>query len=136
MRAELGLENSALFLHDETPVDERDLAGLFALADALFFPSRQEGFGLPVLEAALHRLPIFCAAIEPLDALLTHGATHFQLDAEPAQIALEIATKLCSMDAWQARNQVRQEYAWPAVYRNFLAPLLAENQAPSNPVTP
>ena len=133
LRAELGLEGSALFLHEETPVDERDLASLFALADALFFPSRQEGFGLPILEAALHRLPIFCAAIEPLDALLAHGVTHFDLDAQPAHIALKIAARLGTLDSWQARNQVRHQYAWPAVYRNFLAPLLAENQATASP---
>ena len=54
---------------------------------------------------------------------------HFQLDAEPAQIALRIAAQLGSLDSWQARNQVRRQYAWPAVYRNFLAPLLAENQS-------
>ena len=129
LRAQLDLAGDALFLHEAAPVDARDLASLFALADALFFPSRQEGFGLPILEAALHRLPIFCAAIEPLDALLTRGATHFQLDAEPAQIAQKIAAQLGSMDAWQARNQVRREYAWPAVWRNFLAPLLAGKQA-------
>ena len=136
LRAELGLEGDALFLHEETPVDERDLASLFALADALFFPSRQEGFGLPLLEAALHRLPIFCAAIEPLDTLLAHGVMHFQLDAEPAQIALKIAARLGSLDSWQARNQVRRQYAWPAVYRNFLAPLLAENHTARIPAQP
>src|SRR5206468_7219916 len=106
LRDELGLQDDALFLQADEPIPERDLASLFALADALFFPSRQEGFGLPVLEAALHRLPIFCAAIEPLDALLTHGTTFFPLDAEPAQIALKIAARLGTSDAWQARNQV------------------------------
>jgi glycosyltransferase involved in cell wall biosynthesis len=133
LRRELDLEGDALFLHEEAPVDERDLASLFAVADALFFPSRQEGFGLPILEAALHRLPIFCAAIEPLDTLLAHGVMHFQLDAEPSQIALRISARLGSLDAWQARNQVRRQYAWPAVYRNFLAPLLAENQPAFTP---
>ena len=125
LRARLGLEKDALFLHEDAPVEERDLASLYALADALFFPSRQEGFGLPILEAALHRRPIFCAAIEPLDALLARGVTLFALDADPAQIAREIVARLGATDSWQARDQVRQEYAWPAVYRNYLAPLLA-----------
>jgi glycosyltransferase involved in cell wall biosynthesis len=136
LRRELGLEKDALFLHEQMAIDERDLASLFALADALFFPSRQEGFGLPVLEAALHRLPIFCAAIEPLDALLTHGVMHFDLEADPAKIALKISARLGTMEAWQARNQVRHQYAWPAVYRNFLAPLLAETQAAPRQTTP
>jgi glycosyltransferase involved in cell wall biosynthesis len=131
LRAELGMEENALFLHEEFPIDERDLASLFALADALFFPSRQEGFGLPVLEAALHRLPIFCAAIEPLDSLLDHGVTFFPLDADPSQIALKIFARLGSIDAWQARNQVRRQYAWPAVYRNHIAPFLTPTETPA-----
>ena len=125
LRARLGLEKDAFFLHEDAPVEERDLASLYALADALFFSSRQEGFGLPMLEAALHRLPIFCAAIEPLDTLLTDGVTLFTLDADPAQIAREIVAQLGETDSWRARRQVRQEYAWAAVYRNYLAPLLA-----------
>jgi glycosyltransferase involved in cell wall biosynthesis len=126
LRLELGLENDALFLQGDTPIPERDLASLFVLADALFFPSRQEGFGLPILEAALHRLPVFCSAIEPLNALLPQGVRFFPLDAEPAQIALTIVARLGATEAWQARNQIRRRYAWPAVYANYLAPLLAE----------
>jgi hypothetical protein len=86
---------------------------------------------LPILEAALHRLPIFCAAIEPLDSLLAHGVSFFPLDAEPAQIALKIAARLGSLDAWQARNQVRRQYAWPAVYRDHIAPLLTPTEKPA-----
>jgi len=130
LRSELGMEEDALFVHEEFPIDERDLASLFALSDALFFPSRQEGFGLPILEAALHRLPIFCAAIEPLDSLLAHGVSFFPLDAEPAQIALKIAAHLGSLDSWQARDQVRRQYAWPAIYRNHIAPLFTPTEIP------
>ncbi len=126
MRDELGLQDDALFLQAKVPIPERDLASLFVLADALFFPSRQEGFGLPVLEAALHRLPVFCAAIEPLTRLLSHGVTLFPLDAEPSQIALTIAARLGTTDSWQARNQIRRNYAWPSVFDHYLAPLLAD----------
>lgn len=126
LRDELGLQDDALFLQADEPIPERDLASLFVLADALFFPSRQEGFGLPILEAALHRLPVFCSAIEPLTSLITQGVTFFPLDAEPTQIALTIAARLGTTEAWQARHQIRRRYAWPAVYANYLAPLLAE----------
>jgi len=126
LRLDLDLEDDALFLQADVPIPERDLASLFVLADALFFPSKQEGFGLPILEAALHRLPVFCSAIEPLTGLLSQGVTFFPIDAEPAQIALTVAARLGTTEAWQARHQIRRHYAWPAVYANYLAPLLAE----------
>jgi glycosyltransferase involved in cell wall biosynthesis len=130
LRDELGLEDDALFLQGDVPIPDRDLASLFVLADALFFPSRQEGFGLPVLEAAVHRLPAFCSAIEPLTTLLSQGVTFFPIDAEPIQIAMTIAARLGTTEAWQARHQIRRHYAWPAVYANHLAPLLAEFETP------
>jgi glycosyltransferase involved in cell wall biosynthesis len=133
LRAQLKLEDDALFLHEDMPIDTPDMVSLFMLADALLFPSRQEGFGIPVLEAALHRLPIFCSDIEPLSTLLTRGVTVFPLDAEPAQVALMIAARLGTSDVWLARNEVRRTYAWRAIYRNFLAPLLAESETPTTP---
>jgi len=107
-------------------VPKADLPGLYAGASAFLYPGIYEGFGLPILEAALHRLPVFCSAIEPLTSLLTQGVTFFPLDAEPTQIALTIAARLGTTEAWQARHQIRRRYAWPAVYANYLAPLLAE----------
>jgi len=133
LRSRLDLVDDALFLHEETRIADADLASLYMLSDALFFPSRQEGFGLPLLESVLHRLPVFCSDIAPLDSLLTRGVTVFPLDAEPTQIAMLVAARLGTNEAWQARNEVRRTYAWPAVYRNFLAPLLAETDTPNKP---
>lgn len=42
-------------------IDERDLVELYRHATALVFPSRYEGFGLPVLEAMARRTPVIAA---------------------------------------------------------------------------
>jgi len=42
-------------------VDERELVELYRHATALIFPSRYEGFGLPVLEAMARRTPVIAA---------------------------------------------------------------------------
>jgi glycosyltransferase involved in cell wall biosynthesis len=42
-------------------VPERDLAGLYANAEGLVFPSLYEGFGLPLLEALAANCPVLCS---------------------------------------------------------------------------
>ncbi len=127
LRQELGLEHDALFLHDHFAVTERDLSSLFVVADALFFPSRQEGFGLPILEAALHRLPIFCANIEPTSSLVG-GALHpFLSSSHPSIIAARIAETLQFSHEFRARKSAVRDHSWSAIFDKFLAPLLAED---------
>ncbi|MEA3211881.1 MAG: hypothetical protein QOE70_4938 [Chthoniobacter sp.] len=126
LHAQLGLREDAFFLHDSGPLGVEEMRGLFALADALFLPSRQEGFGIPMLEAAVHRLPIFCSDIEPLNALLTHGVTTFPIDSDPAEIAALIVRTLDADPAGRARKQTVRTFSWRAIFRNFLSPLLAD----------
>lgn len=124
------LEESALFL-TEAPLSEADVRSLYQLADALFFPSRQEGFGLPMLEAALHRIPAFCADIEPLRSL--PGALPFALELSPGKIAENIIRHLASWPANPPRRAVLRSFTWAAIYRNNLAPLLTNrNNLPTH----
>jgi glycosyltransferase involved in cell wall biosynthesis len=133
LRERLGLWNDALFLHDDGPLLDHELHALFRVADALFFPSRQEGFGIPLLEAALHRMPVFCSDIEPLNTLLGAGVTTFPLDAEPEEIAARIVATLAADRAFAARKETLRTYSWSAIYRNFLSPLLAETETATPP---
>ena len=41
-------------------VEERELNRIFQSASALIFPSRYEGFGIPLIEAMYFGLPIIC----------------------------------------------------------------------------
>ena len=125
LRGECSQERGVIFAGDHFAVGDAGLAGLYRLADALLFPSRSEGFGLPLLEAALHRLPVFCSDIEPLRGLLREGAIHFSPDAEPAHIASLIAEALEAMPAFRERRRVLREYGWDAIFRRHLASLLA-----------
>ena len=113
-----------LFAGDHFAVGDEELAGLYRLADALIFPSWSEGFGLPLLEAALHRLPVFCSDIEPLRDRLHETAVLFPPDAEPARVARLIEETLAASPAFRERQRVLREYRWSAIYERHLAGLL------------
>ncbi len=124
LRAELGIADEFIFLHELFAVANRDLIGLYRLADALFFPSRQEGFGLPILEGGLHRLPIFCANIEPMNSPTHDHITYFSPEIAPGALAGTILKQLADSRAIQAGKAVVREYAWTGVYSQYLEPLL------------
>jgi glycosyltransferase involved in cell wall biosynthesis len=129
LRAELQLEGAAHFLAElsDDYLPDAVIADFYRFADALFLPSREEGFGLPVLEAALSRMPVFCADLPPLRALAGEAAMYFSPDADPAQLAAAVAARLQADDAFQLSARVRGAFTWEAVYRHHLAPLLAEH---------
>ena len=105
-------------------VGDAELAALYRLADGLLFPSWSEGFGLPLLEAALHRLPVFCSDIEPLRDLLVEGAVRFPPAANAAHVASLIEETLAASPAFRERRRVLREYGWDAIYRRHLAALV------------
>jgi glycosyltransferase involved in cell wall biosynthesis len=126
LRAELDLGDAVSFLAEEVDgyLPDEVIAGLFRLADALVMPSREEGFGIPLLEAGLARLPVFCADIPPLRALGGEDASYFSPDAPPADVARLIAGRLGQDRQYRLAARVRREYLWERVYSDRIAPLL------------
>lgn len=118
-----------LFVSDHIHVGDEELAALYRLADGLLFPSRSEGFGLPLLEAALHRLPVFCSDIEPLRSLLRENVTLFPPGSEPGHVASLIEGALAASPAFHERKRLLHELSWEAVWRRHLAPLIGSTTA-------
>ena len=131
-RDRLGLRNSAHFLYAygdaaEKPllIDDATMANLFLMADALFFPSLQEGFGIPILEAGLAGLPVFCADIPPFRETGQDDVIYFDpAHANPDAVARQIAAALASSPASVLRRRVRQQYRWDTIIRERLVPML------------
>ena len=130
LRSELGLEGRAHFLAEVAAEQDPDylpdavIADFYRLADALLLPSREEGFGIPVLEAGLASLPVFCADLPPLRDLAGDQATYFSPQVEPTALAAAIAGRLAADPVYELRRRVRQEYTWEGIYVRQIAPLL------------
>jgi mannosylglucosylglycerate synthase len=126
LRKELGLGNVVGFLAELTAdfIPDEVVSDFYHLADALFLPSHEEGFGIPVLEAGLANLPIFCSDIPPLRSLGGSYATYFSPDDDPEKIANTIANYLSSTSVFQMRAKVREQYTWKGIYTRHIAPLL------------
>lgn len=106
-------------------VPDAVMADLYALADLVFLPSRDEGFGIPVLEAALHRLPIVCTDLPALREVAGEAAVWLPPDASPRDIAARIRERLDTDPVARLARKVRHGAAWDVVYGTHIAPLLA-----------
>ncbi len=104
----------------------RVVAELFRVADALFYPSRDEGFGLPVLEAAVCRLPVVCADVPSLREVGGPDAAYLGGDGDPARIAAVVGARLSGDPAYRLNARVRATYGWSAVYATHIEPLLRD----------
>jgi glycosyltransferase involved in cell wall biosynthesis len=132
LKAELGLQSNVHFLfelgengeHFEAPYSV--VAELFRLADLLLFTSRREGFGIPVLEAGLARLPIFAANIPSIRESAGELANLFAVDDDPQTIANSISVFLEHNRAYQLRQRVLQHFTWRAILKNQLVPMIEE----------
>jgi len=130
LRARLGLESAAHLIAERQPdgLSDAEVAAFFRVADALFMPSREEGFGIPVLEAGLAYLPMFCSDIPALRALAGDAGIFFSPDADPLELAAAVRDRLQSDPVYCHRARVRQNYTWEAVYEKQIAPLLGDNK--------
>jgi glycosyltransferase involved in cell wall biosynthesis len=128
LREALVLNGAVHFLAETVeggPSDEA-MAGLYQLADALILPSYEEGFGLPVLEAGLARLPIFCADIPALREVAGDQAAYFSPDGDPQHIAALISQGLAANQQAKLRRRVFDSYDWRRIVRDQIEPLLQQ----------
>ncbi len=127
-------------------LDEREMHGLYNLADAFVHPARGEGFGLPVAEAMLAGIPVISVAYSGLADFVTEDTalcipftlqpaqTHFDIPrsvwAEPDRVALgsamaglvsDPASPAVAGRVAAARQLIATEYSWDAAVSRWKA---------------
>jgi glycosyltransferase involved in cell wall biosynthesis len=133
LRNDLQLPDAAHFVYQahqdsDAPLllSDEALATLYQIADAMFFPSRQEGFGIPLLEAGLARLPIFATDLPPFHESAGSRASFFSIDTPAEEVARIVIETLQADRAFQLRRQVLRQATWREIVSAKILPLLAE----------
>lgn len=80
--------------------DDARLAGLYEAATALLYPSSYEGFGLPLLEAMIHRCPVITAPLTAMPEVAGEAALYADPGDEAAWAAALV--EAAGSPAWRA----------------------------------
>lgn len=102
--------------------DDDILADLYASAECLVYPSRAEGFGMPLLEAARWGCPVACSDIDPFREIMGPHAAYFDPDDE-AVVAATIEKVIAggrSAAQPSAAAQRSRDFSWPVTCRKTL----------------
>jgi glycosyltransferase involved in cell wall biosynthesis len=128
VRNQLDLNGAVHFLAEVTPdfVPDAVIADLYRLSDALLFPSREEGFGIPIIEAAFSSMPVFCTDLPVLRELGGDDVTYFDPDAGARSIAEQISSRLESEATSRWARRAKHTYTWNSIYRTHIEPLVRE----------
>jgi len=100
------------------------VADLYQMCDMLLFPTKQEGFGIPILEAGAARLPVACSRIEPLTEVAGNDVLYLDLEATPDALARSIVAYLDDCDTEPLHERVMRSYTWPTIFEKHIEPLV------------
>jgi mannosylglucosylglycerate synthase len=126
LRKTLNLEGDVHFLAEITDdyIPDAVVSDFYQLADALLFPSMEEGFGIPILEAGIAGRPVFCSDIETLQKLGGEFVDYFSVQEKPEVIAQMIAKHFLNNQVHGLRTMVRDTYTWERIYQTRISPLI------------
>ena len=130
LTAELGLQESVRFLFEERSpgssehnVDAATLSDLYMLSDVVVLPSASEGFGLPLAEAALFRVPVVCTDLPAFREVAPQGATFVPASDGSAAFTAAVLRAIESPGT-RVRHHIINALSWDRIVAERLEPLL------------
>lgn len=138
LRDELGLNKEMRFVFESGPDPDEPhhislsvVADLYRVADLLFMPSHQEGFGMPVLEAGLLGLPVVASdAVPAAEELGRDDVLRFKTDQPSHDLVKQLLTWVKDSHRLNFSRRTRQNFTWQAIFQRDIEPLLSRHHAP------
>ncbi len=109
---------------EKMSVEWDTIRDLYHISDLLFLPSKQEGFGIPLLEAGMIKLPIACSDIEPFKSIAGEDVLYFSLKDRPKDIAANILEYLGQLHPSRMYRNIFRDYIWDNIYNDLFKPCL------------
>lgn len=109
---------------EDITVDSVMVRDFCVIADLLFIPSLREGFGIPLLEAGMLKLPIVCSDIPPFREIGKDNVQYFSPGDSPDQIADKVIAFVSDLKPHRMFRHVMRNYGWDDIYHHMLLPLL------------
>src|SRR5947208_11893227 len=114
----LGLQESVRFLFEESQgpsgdyaVDAATLSDLYMLSDVVILPSASEGFGLPLAEAAIFRVPVVGTDLPAFREVAPDGAIFVRVSEGSAAFTAAVLRAIDSPAA-RVRHHVIDALSW------------------------
>ena len=138
LAAELEVEEDVLIMEEyifksgeKLSVDRITIRDLYLISDILFLPSLQEGFGIPLLESGMIKLPIVCSNIPPFLEIGGEDICLFDLSDSPEIIAKKISEFVEKLKPHRMFRKVMRNYVWDNIYHEKLFPMLQKVIGPN-----
>ena len=101
-------------------LSDSELRAVYQKAEALIFPSRLEGFGLPGLEAMANGCPVIAARSSALPETYGEAALYFNPDSS-AELRRRIYELKGNRQIWQRRGREQaRKYSWERMAREIV----------------
>ena len=109
---------------EKMTTDWETIRDLYQISDLLFLPSKREGFGIPLLEAGMMKLPIVCSDIDTFKLIAGENVLYFPLKDRPKEIAENVLEFLGQLRTHRMYRKVFRDYIWDNIYNDLLRPFL------------
>lgn len=124
----LNLKEEVFFLKEEKGgfnITDKIVRDLFQICDILFFPSKEEGFGIPLIEAGIFGKPVVASNIASFkETGKDTDVVFFDLGEAPESIAKRIIEIKEKSQTYKLYKRVLREYSWEGIFRKHIAKLL------------